>query len=177
MPVYVATLLWICPSFLRFSFSHSLEPNPRCLPVSFSCMQWMHEDRRGNVWLQRATETLYRPEQSSQTAQDLGQPASRMEGWEDTNKKRETEIWGGERWHRYKNVENHWMMEGEKKGVAEVMSIRHRAKKRKRTGQKEQWPDMRRDSIRCLFVVSPQKHCYQNVKNYILSVGLSPNIN
>lgn len=141
MPVYVAMLLWICPSFLRFSFSHSLEPNPRCLPVSFSCMQWMHEDRRGNVWLQRATETLYRPEQSSQTAQDLGQPASRMEGWEDTNKKRETEIWGGERWHRYKNVENHWMMEGGKKGSSRshVYPAQGKKKKENRTERAVAW--------------------------------------
>lgn len=48
--------------------------------------QWLHEDRGGNAWLQRATESLHRPEQSSKTAQDLGQPASWMEGWEDPNK-------------------------------------------------------------------------------------------
>lgn len=52
-----------------------------------SCTQWLHEDRGGNAWLQRATESLHRPEQSSKTAQDLGQPASRMEGWEDPNKR------------------------------------------------------------------------------------------
>lgn len=51
------------------------------------CTQWLCEDRGGNAWLQRAAESLHRPEQSSKTEQDLGQPASRMEGWEDSNKR------------------------------------------------------------------------------------------
>lgn len=63
------------------------------------------------------------------------------------------------------------MMEG-KKREEQKSCLSGTEQKEKRTGQKEQWPDMKRDSIRCLFVVSPQKHFYQNVKNYILSVGL-----
>lgn len=35
----------------------------------------------------REPQSWYCPEQSSKTAQDLGQPASRMERWEDTNKR------------------------------------------------------------------------------------------
>lgn len=80
---------------------------PLFLNVHSECARTEAEGWEGLVWLQRAKESLHRPEHGSKKAQDLGHPAKRRGGmggglgW----KERGPERRGGERWHRYEDGE------------------------------------------------------------------------
>lgn len=76
-----------------------LPPPPPWLSVACSQCSGTGEDVRG---LYRATESLSRPKQSFKTEQDLGQPASRMEGC-GIQMKKEGKISRGDGWHARKH--------------------------------------------------------------------------
>lgn len=104
------------------------------LNVHSECARTEAEGWEGRVWLQRAKESLHRPEHGSKKAQDLGHPAKRRGGMGGLGwKKRGPERRGGERWHRYEDGETRRARWGEEWRAARHVISGHVTGKEKGT--------------------------------------------